>query len=184
METIRDSFLIGRQRTEKQNCLFLADQLVEVVARAMSPGINDPLTAMACFNWARDAMTTFVERDTAMPVRERPWRQAAVRVRPIDFERLVGTLFDSTRQYIAADRDVAMHALTVLAETAVRAGREEHREALISRMDALRQAAAEALPPTLAADVERRHDEAVRLLEDSPERERHRDGSGWFGGSG
>lgn len=50
-KNMQDAFALGRGRTEHQNLLFLIDQLVEMIARALSPGTNDPFTAVNCLNW-------------------------------------------------------------------------------------------------------------------------------------
>lgn len=46
-EPIQAAFVIGRTRTAVQDLEFSMHQLVEVALRAMSPGINDPFTAIA-----------------------------------------------------------------------------------------------------------------------------------------
>jgi uncharacterized membrane protein len=46
LDCLRESFALGDQRTENQNVLFLIEQLTEVIARALSSGINDPYTAI------------------------------------------------------------------------------------------------------------------------------------------
>lgn len=51
-------FAIGHSRTEHQNLLFIVDQLVEMIARALSPGVNDPFTAINCLNWLYSASLT------------------------------------------------------------------------------------------------------------------------------
>lgn len=43
---IADAFMIGGQRTPLQDIRFQFQQLTEVVVRALSPGINDPFTAI------------------------------------------------------------------------------------------------------------------------------------------
>lgn len=48
---IRSCFAVGHSKTEHQNLLFIAEQLVEMIGRALSPGINDPFTAINCLNW-------------------------------------------------------------------------------------------------------------------------------------
>jgi len=45
---LRGAFYLGSRRTLIQDIEFAIDQLVEVALRALSPGINDPFTAMAC----------------------------------------------------------------------------------------------------------------------------------------
>lgn len=53
---LRDCYALGTSRTEHQNVLFLVDELVEVLARALSPGVNDPFTAINCLNWMKSAL--------------------------------------------------------------------------------------------------------------------------------
>lgn len=53
-----DCYALGASKTEHQNVLFLVDQLVEMLARALSPGVNDPFTAINCLNWMHNALKT------------------------------------------------------------------------------------------------------------------------------
>lgn len=46
-DAVRSAFVIGRARTAVQDLEFSMHQLVEVALRALSPGINDPFTAIA-----------------------------------------------------------------------------------------------------------------------------------------
>ncbi|SDX45292.1 DUF2254 domain-containing protein [Litoreibacter albidus] len=57
LSDIQECFAIGSSRTENQNIFFLADELVEMLARALSPGVNDPFTAINCLNWMYNSMT-------------------------------------------------------------------------------------------------------------------------------
>ncbi|MBK6929297.1 MAG: DUF2254 domain-containing protein [Comamonadaceae bacterium] len=45
---LNDAFVLGNQRTATQDVEFSFHQLVEIAMRALSPGINDPFTAIAC----------------------------------------------------------------------------------------------------------------------------------------
>ena len=160
-----DCFETGYQRSAHQDCLFLADQLVEVIGRAMSPGINDPFTAITCLSWLKGALVEFIERDAGGGTG--PASAGRVMARPIDFERLVGVAFDQTIPYVCDDRNVALHAMTALAEIAVRARRAEQRGALVRRMDALLAASRATLAAEAGADeVAVRHAEAVRGMLD------------------
>ena len=46
-EAIRDAFVVGKERSPAQDLEFGLRQLVEIALRALSPGINDPYTAVA-----------------------------------------------------------------------------------------------------------------------------------------
>ncbi|WP_187428535.1 hypothetical protein ROLI_044670 [Roseobacter fucihabitans] len=56
MSELHECFAVGTNRTEHQNIYFLVDQLVEMLARALSPGVNDPFTAINCLNWMHNAL--------------------------------------------------------------------------------------------------------------------------------
>lgn len=56
LSALCDCYAVGVSRTEHQNVLFLVDQLVEMLARALSPGVNDPFTAINCLNWLHNAL--------------------------------------------------------------------------------------------------------------------------------
>lgn len=177
---LRACFALGRRRTGNQNCLFLAEQLVEVIGRALSPGVNDPFTAIACFDWLKGAVVEFMRCDDGPAPLD---ADDPVQVRPIDFERFANTIFDRTRQYVCSDRNVSLHVLDVLVESAMHATRATHRDALTRRMDALLDAAREAMPgPVGGDDVAARHTQGMRLLNDPDAASRARDGARWYGG--
>lgn len=47
---VRQAIVIGTQRTNEQDIEFPIDQLAEIAVRALSPGFNDPFTAILCIN--------------------------------------------------------------------------------------------------------------------------------------
>lgn len=51
LNAIYEHVFFGRQRTPLQDIEFAVDQLVQVALRALSPGINDPFTAITCIDW-------------------------------------------------------------------------------------------------------------------------------------
>ena len=55
---LQECFAVGTSRTESQDLFFVVDELVEMLARALSPGINDPFTAINCLNWMHNALKT------------------------------------------------------------------------------------------------------------------------------
>ena len=51
IESLQDSIYVGPVRTPEQDYEYGFRQLVEVACRALSPGINDPFTAMDCLEY-------------------------------------------------------------------------------------------------------------------------------------
>jgi uncharacterized membrane protein len=53
---LREAFSLGTRRTPTQDVRYGVHQLTEIASRALSPGINDPFTAMGCTDWLVDAL--------------------------------------------------------------------------------------------------------------------------------
>lgn len=104
---IRSCFAVGIGRTEAQNPTFLAQQLAEIVARALSPGVNDPVTAITCLNWLDAALHALADRG---PVNPTPGEGGPV----LSFAGLLDVSYRFLRPYIATDPGVTLHALSLL----------------------------------------------------------------------
>ncbi|RKF21264.1 DUF2254 domain-containing protein [Altericroceibacterium spongiae] len=65
-EEIRGAFTLGGMRTPGQDIQFLIDELVEIGCRALSPGINDPFTAVTAIHWLGAAISELGKRDLRM----------------------------------------------------------------------------------------------------------------------
>ncbi len=64
-DAIRSAFATGLSRTPSQDIEFSIDELVEIALRALSPGINDPFTAITCIHWLAAALASLGGRDLA-----------------------------------------------------------------------------------------------------------------------
>jgi uncharacterized membrane protein len=136
----------GSNRTDVQDVTFLSDQLVEVLGRALSAGINDPNTAMLCLNWLRSGLMAFATR----PPTEPPRRDDPVLYRRPTFEDMLDRSFDQMRQYVAADRTVTLHSLGILGELAREACRPAMTQACIRQMRKIAASASELQDETAA----------------------------------
>jgi uncharacterized membrane protein len=145
---MRDCYTQGANRTDVQDVLFLSDQLVEVLGRALSPGVNDPHTAMLCLNWLRAGLAAFARRYPARP----SMRDDPVLYRRVTFENMLDRSFDRMRQYVAADRTTALHAIGILADLASAAAHPSVTEACIRQMHRLAASATQLLDETAARD--------------------------------
>ncbi|QDU61996.1 hypothetical protein Pan216_28620 [Planctomycetes bacterium Pan216] len=54
--------LVGTRRTPHQDMECAIDELVEVAVRALSPGINDPFTAIVCIDWLGSTLKQLARR--------------------------------------------------------------------------------------------------------------------------
>lgn len=106
-----EAIILGRIRTAEQDFEYCLRQLVEVSLRALSPGINDPFTAMNCIDYLGAALAKVARRK--LPKREFADGDGTQRVRsrPTLFSDLVGTAFHQIRQTAAQKTDIALRLL-------------------------------------------------------------------------
>jgi uncharacterized membrane protein len=112
------AFIVGRKRTPAQDVLFLVNQLVEVAGRALSPGINDPLTATTCVNWLGSAVIALCGREVPGSCRYDDDGRLRVVAPPVSFEAFADAVFGQLRPYVETDRNAAVHMMRVLADIA------------------------------------------------------------------
>jgi uncharacterized membrane protein len=181
---VAGAFSCGDQRSDRQDVHFLVNELVEIAARALSPGVNDPFTATSCLDWLGAMLKALATRDFPDPVRYDADGALRVVAQPTTFEEFVEAAVGQLRPYLATDRNAALHALLVLAEVGARAHDGGHRDALRAQADALAEGACEAL--TLEADVDlvrERHRTVVALLEGRLDPDEARRETDWVGGT-
>ncbi len=124
-EAVRGCFTTGNKRTPENDIMFLVSELVEIAARALSPGINDPMTAVTCLDWIGAGGTEFARRKLPHPVRLDDDGVARVIALPIDLERFVELSFGRLRHYVAADMIASLHFLRIIGEVAAECRRRD-----------------------------------------------------------
>lgn len=148
---------VGGSRTREQDVEHAVRLLAEVGTRALSPGTNDPFTAVDVIDRFGDALCTLEDRQWPTGVYSRDDEVRLV-VATSDFEGLVAAMFDQMRQYGADAPAVSIRMLDVLA-VAARVLNDPGRRAVITHhATKLRD---DALDATRNADdrvaIERRH---------------------------
>lgn len=93
---------VDAEQTIAQNVEFVVDQLVEIIARALSPGMNDPFTAIACLNWLQIGILEFAHDEEA----KSGLKDHRVHVEALTFESFVESIFAKSIPYISSDMNV------------------------------------------------------------------------------
>ncbi len=138
---ILDCFSLGESRTPTQDLEFLIDELVEIALRALSPGINDPFTAITSMHWMGAALAKLADRD----LREGPEQESYenTRVQPVadDFDHFVRRSFGALRASAATNPLAAKNFLTALSHASIGATSRERRVVLRREAETLVQQA-------------------------------------------
>ena len=113
-EAIRGLLTLGAERTTQEDIEFGVVQLADIAVKALSPGINDPTTAMGCIDRLAEVLLPLARR--IAPNADRLASRGAGRVvlAGPSFERLVGVAFDRARHYGAGDAHFTEHLITTL----------------------------------------------------------------------
>ncbi|WP_164104665.1 DUF2254 domain-containing protein [Candidatus Laterigemmans baculatus] len=168
IDALRDSFATGDQRSWTQDTDFVVEQLVEVAVRALSPGVNDPFTAIQCVDRLGAAMSELARRRFPSTYRvddEGRLRVVAEARTRCDF---FDTSFNQIRQYAKNSLDVLIRILEALARIAVHIRHESDWQCLSAHISMTYELAVTAA--TAERDrqmVERRYAEAQLALQAS-----------------
>lgn len=128
-------FVLGNQRAAGQDFAFTINQLVEVAVRALSPGVNDPFTAIACVDHLGSALCRLATRHQPSPYRHDPKGKLRVIAHIVDFPALTDAAFNQIRQYSTSSASVLIRLLDTIAVIAGFAHRPADRAALVRHAD-------------------------------------------------
>ncbi|MBA3510762.1 DUF2254 domain-containing protein [Sphingomonas sp.] len=143
--SLRRSYSVGNNRTPTQDILFLVDELVEISARALSSGVNDPYTAITCLDWLGAAVAQLGRRRMPSPRRVDPQGTVRVIAVPDSYAGFIDRGFGRMRPYVARDVTAALHMLDTLAQVAARCRLSDRRQLLAAQAESLLTLAEEEL---------------------------------------
>ncbi|WP_236696124.1 DUF2254 domain-containing protein [Rhodopirellula islandica] len=111
---IRRGFAIGYSRTPTQDVFFILNEFVEVATRALSPGVNDPFTAMQCIDWLSDGLIQLSQRK--LPTRYRMDENEELRIITTEVTRadFVQSMIWQLVPYVRGDRNVSQYFIASL----------------------------------------------------------------------
>ncbi|ESR25854.1 DUF2254 domain-containing protein [Lutibaculum baratangense] len=110
-EEICGCFSIGTNRTPAQDVEFLFELLMDVASRALSPGINDPRTAMICLDWITSGLSRALRGKPRPAVRCDAEGRPRLILRARGFQHLLEHAFGRLRPYFQRDPAAALHMM-------------------------------------------------------------------------
>jgi uncharacterized membrane protein len=139
-DRITAACILGAQRTPEQDVEFTVGQLVEIALRALSPGVNDPFTAIACIDHLSSAFGLLLQRPTPSAARRDSHGHVRVFASPPAAEELLVRAFDPMRDASRNSALVIGALLDALLRMAPSAHTERQRHALMEQARLARDA--------------------------------------------
>ena len=170
IDLVNSAFALGNQRTSGQDIEFAVNQLVEIAIRALSPGVNDPFTAIACLDHLGSALCHLAKRIMPSPYRHDTEDQIRVITPVFTFPDVTDAAFNQIRQYGRSSTAVTIRLLETIAEVAVSVCRPEDRAALLRHARMIARGARDGLlEEEDRKEVEERFQSVCQLLTESPD---------------
>lgn len=162
-EAIRDATALGEARISSEDLEFAVRQLVEVAVRALSPGINDPHTAIGVLDRLGAALCDVarVHLPTGVTLRN---GHAALVIPSFEYDGLTDAMFHMIRQYGSDSPAVLIRMLEVLTTVVDCEKNPSRAEALQRHADlVLDDAEREIETPSDLLSVRHRHERFARV---------------------
>jgi uncharacterized membrane protein len=163
---INSAFILGRERTLEQDVEYAISQLSEIAVRALSSGVNDPITAMTCIDWLGDCLSRLARRK--MPSSHRYDENNRLRIicKPFTYAGMVNEAFDMIRQNSKSVAAVSIRLLETIATVAGQVTREKDRAALIRQAAMVKKGChSEMFTEEDQKDLQRRFEAVSRVVD-------------------
>ena len=167
-QQINDAFVFGRQRTEQQDVEFPINQLVDIALRAISPGINDPTTAIQCIDSLSAGLSHLAQREIPSPYRYDDNNNLRVIAEPFTFAGLTDAAFNQIRQYGKSDVGVVIRMLEAIATIATYTRDHLERTALLRHAEMIKQDSYQSVSQEQdKKEIEQRYQAVLKVLQQS-----------------
>ena len=137
-ERVADAISAGPERTSAQDIGFGLRQLTDVAVKALSPGINDPTTAVHALGHVAALLCELAGRDLGPRLLRDDQEQVRVVLRGPGFEELLELAVAQPRRYGAADPFVLTRLFALLRELAWSVDQPGQRRAVADQLGRLR----------------------------------------------
>ncbi len=139
-EKIQDDFIIGKVRTPLQDAEFSIHQMVEVASRALSPGVNDPYTAIACIDNLTSVICYLTKAKFPSPYRCDPDNKLRVIADNHTFEGMMNAAFNQIRQYAEGSPSVMIRLMEAMNTISTFARNKKQQELIVQHAEMIMKA--------------------------------------------
>lgn len=161
---VNECIITGLRRTPRQDVECAVLELVEVAVRSLSPGINDPFTAMNCVDYLGASLAFLAKRRFPGPVKFDGEGVPRIYIPPATFSGVFASAFNQIRQYSRGSVAVSIRLLDALTLIAGQLEREDDRQVLRTHADMIIGNVAGWPEPADVDDAQERYARVILLL--------------------
>ena len=159
----------GGRGPPRQDVGCAINELLEIAVRALSPGINDPFTAMACIDYLGRSLSRLATRQYPSPVRLDDDGRARIIAKPSKFGESLDSAFDQIRHYGRDSATVTLRIMDALAMIARGIRRDADRQELLRQAETTQRSSETHLSnPDKRSEVRQRFDAICQMLQITP----------------
>lgn len=114
LEKIQKQFILGSSRTSRQDIELSIHQMVEIAIRALSPGVNDPYTAISCIDNLTATLCYLSTKKFPPHYRYDDEENLRVITNAYDFELVTDVAFNQIRLYSFGNTAVVIKLMDAL----------------------------------------------------------------------
>jgi len=130
LDGMRQHFLGGKTRTPQQDAEHAIHQMVEIAARALSPGVNDPYTAISCIDNLSSSLAYLTTIRFPSPYRLDESGTLRIKADVLTFEGVMNAAFNSIRQFAKDSPSVIIRLMEAMVTLNKFARTDEQKEAV------------------------------------------------------
>lgn len=138
----------GKHRSPHQDALYSIQQLVEIATHALSPGINEPFTALTCIDWLGASLRSVASEDAPSSFRHSEDGSLRVIIQHTAFDDVVYAAFDQIRIYGRGNPTVMRHLLITIADLVPHLHRDRDCDFLLAYLGSIGRDVEESLQST------------------------------------
>lgn len=162
---IINAFILGGQRTPEQDAEYSIHQLVEIAIRSLSPGINDPYTAIACIDQLGSALCKLAGRKLPSSSCFDDEGILRLRTKAYTYSGMLNASFDQIRQYGLDSVAVTIRMLEVLTVISIQTCNPDQRKAIHRQANMILRASWQVmLEKEDKGDTQERYEELLSVL--------------------
>ncbi|MBD3674945.1 MAG: DUF2254 domain-containing protein [Planctomycetaceae bacterium] len=162
---LNETLFIGSRRTPRQDVECAVQEMVEVAVRALSPGINDPFTAITCLDYLTAAMAKLSQRQIPSSYRYDSDQKLRVIASPFTFTGVLDSGLNQIRQCSSGIASVLIRMLERLTMLATFVTRKQDRDGVRKHAEmVLREAQQSLHEPEDLETIKNRYDDFLKAL--------------------